>query len=128
MKDNDLADISFGPMSDRHFETVRKLLLGEHFPKLVEQAVKEVLVGLVDPALVCSKFALTAGDLITALTAYSNAWNKYCADNDLITEVFWLTPEIAERAKAIEARALDRIENRRTRGRQLPPSGQSNET
>lgn len=113
MKDNDLASIAIVPMSPRHYEIVGKELIGERFPKVVEQAVRAVFVDQVEPTVACSQFALVPHDLAAALNAYARTWDKYCEDNELVTGVFWLPPEIAECVKTIESRTLNRIQRRR---------------
>lgn len=113
MKDNDLEAISIQPMSSRHFEIVRKELEDKAPPKVVEEAVRAIVVDLLAPAVACSQFAVTRSELAAALKTYSDTWTKYCEENDLVTEVFWLSPEVAERAKALESHELNRIEEQR---------------
>lgn len=113
MKDNDLEAISVQPMSSRHFEIVRKELEGNALPKVVEEAVRAIFVDLLAPLAACSQFAVSRAELAAALKTYSDTWTKYCEDNDLVTGVFWLSPEIAERAKALESHELNRIEEQR---------------
>jgi hypothetical protein len=119
MKDNDLSSIAIQPMSTRHFQIVSDLVGRTTFSKVVQQAVSAIFVNQNDPEATCRQFALTPGVLIEALKSYSDAWDNYCEENELVTGVFWLPPEIAERAKAIEARALTRIERRRKRSVEL---------
>lgn len=113
MKDNDLASLTITPMADSHFEITSKELGCHPFSEVTIKSVRAVLVDRVDPEVALIRFSAPTEEFKSALQAYSAAWEKYCADNDLVTGVFFLSPKIAKYAKALESHELDRIEEQR---------------
>jgi hypothetical protein len=113
MKDNDLGSLTLKPMAAPHFEIASKKLAKRNFSEVAIKAVRAVLVDRLDPKVALMKFPALHNEFKSALESYSETWDQYCKDNDLVTGEFWLPPEVAAVAKSLETQTLNRIERRR---------------
>jgi hypothetical protein len=113
MTDNMLADFLVERMAERHFEVTTRELYERKYPKNLVRAARAVLVDGKDAAQAAYEFCVPEAPLRSALEDYSATWAKYCADNALVRNGFWLPTDMIPRAKAIETRALNRIERLR---------------
>lgn len=111
--DNELANFVATPMAIRHFEITSRELISRKYPQNVVQSVRAVLVDRANPIQASTTFRVSPADLLVALRDYSQAWAKYCADNGLVHNAFWLPPNMIPRAKAAETRELNRAERKR---------------
>lgn len=112
MKDNSLANSTLNLMADSHFRIVSKQLGARGFDEVAINAVRAVLVDGLDPEVALTRFPMPRKEFQSALKCYSATWKKYCKDNDLVTGMFWLPPDMVALAKALETRTLNRIESR----------------
>jgi hypothetical protein len=90
MTDNMLADFVVERMASHHFEITSREFRQHKYPKTIVKAARSVLVDGVDAETAATTFNAPAADLLTALTDYSATWARYCTDNALIHNGFWL--------------------------------------
>lgn len=112
MTDNIFAALYLEPMSARHFHIAARQIGKSNFPPQVEQAARAVLVDGLEPTAAATRFQVLDTDLFSALEDYPARWEKFCKQNGVVCQCYFLPPSIMALCKELEKFTLDGIEKK----------------